>query len=293
MRGPESGSPASSGEPDEDSIRKARPVAGRTVADGVSGEREMLSARVAGTLAAAGIPSAKLGARRWARLTGPERELYFWMLRRFATRGRPSNAELRRAAARLALDAEPALRALAREDLVQLDRAGEIAVAYPFSGRPTAHVVRFPGGHEAYAMCAIDALGIAPMLEQSIAIASRDPISGQEVAVQVAPSSDAHWSPASSVVVAGAIAGQDDSCESCCPVVNFFASRDTAERWLARHPEVRGRVITMREATLVGRAVFGDVLEQARRLPGGSGREVARPSLERVIRGRRTASRRR
>jgi len=85
-----------------------------------------------------------------------ERELYFWILRRFATSGRPSCAETREAAQRLGLDAERALETFAREDLVHFDRSSEIAVAYPFSGRPTAHRVRFQGGHEAYG--AIDAI---------------------------------------------------------------------------------------------------------------------------------------
>jgi hypothetical protein len=32
-----------------------------------------------------------------------------------------------------------------------------------------------------------------------------------------------------------------------------------AERWLGEHPEVRGEVISMPEAILAGRAVFGEV----------------------------------
>ena len=72
---------------------------------------------------------------------------------------------------------EPALRRLAREDLVHHDPAtGAILVAYPFSGRSTAHQVRFDG-REVYAMCAIDALGIAPMLDEAVEIASFDPLS--------------------------------------------------------------------------------------------------------------------
>jgi Alkylmercury lyase len=50
-----------------------------------------------------------------------------------------------------------------RRSVVHRGADGEITVAYPFSGRPTAHRVRFPGGHEVDAMCAIDAVGIAPM----------------------------------------------------------------------------------------------------------------------------------
>ena len=220
-----------------------------------------LPAGVVAALAAAAIPPSKLGAARRARLSQPERELYVWILRHFATGGRPSSAATRDAAATLGLDGASGLDALVREDLVHLDGGGEIAVAYPFSGRATVHRVRFPNGQEAYAMCALDALGIAPMFDQAITIASRDPVSGEEIGVHVAPSGEAAWQPESAVVVAGATAGQGDSCQSCCPVLNFFASADNAERWLDQHAHVRGQVITMQEAILAGRAVFGDVLK--------------------------------
>jgi hypothetical protein len=41
-----------------------------------------------------------------------------------------------------------------------------------------------------------------------------------------------------------------------------FVSSANAERWLAEHSGVRGEVISLREAILAGRAVFGDVLEE-------------------------------
>src|SRR5215210_2163416 len=132
------------------------------------------------------IPPSKLGPTRRTRLTDSERELYFWILRHFRTTGRPSDAELREAAERLGIEAERGLETLAREDLVHRGLDGEITVAYPFSGWPTAHRVRFPGGHEVDAMCAIDALGIAPMFGEPIEIASRDSVSGDEIRARVA-----------------------------------------------------------------------------------------------------------
>jgi hypothetical protein len=104
-----------------------------------------LARGVASALAMAEIPPSKLGPARRARLTDAQRELYFWILRQFATAGRPSSGEVRAAAARLEIDADRALETLAREDLIHRGADGEITVAYPFSGRPTAHRVRFPG----------------------------------------------------------------------------------------------------------------------------------------------------
>jgi len=74
------------------------------------------------------------------------------------------------------LELEPALATLERDDLVHLGGDGEIAVAYPFSAQPTAHRVKLANEHEAYAMCAIDALGIAPMFERP----DRDPLAGSD-----------------------------------------------------------------------------------------------------------------
>ncbi len=54
---------------------------------------------------------------------------------------------------------------LDEEDLIQV-REGQVDAAYPFSAVPTAFVVRLANGQERYACCAIDALGIAPMLGQ-------------------------------------------------------------------------------------------------------------------------------
>jgi hypothetical protein len=226
----------------------------------LSDSSEQLAPGAAAALRAARISPSKLGPARHAQLVDSERELYFWILRRFATSDGPSSAEKRESAERLGLDVERALETFAREDLVHLDQEGETAVAYPFSGRPTAHIVRFRGGHEAYAMCAIDALGIAPMFDESIEISSRDPLTEEEIQVELEADGMASWQPEGAVVVCGA-SGRGESCCSCCPVLNFFASRENGERWLEARREVDGHVVSMREAISAGRAVFGDVLE--------------------------------
>ncbi len=195
-----------------------------------STEGKELAPGVAAALAAAEMPASKLGPARRARLADAERELYYWILRRFATSGRPSVEEAREEAGRLGVDVAHALAALAREDLVHLGRDGEIAVAYPFSGRPTAHRVRFPRGHQVDAMCAIDALGIAPMFGEPIEIRSRDPLSGDEIRTRLAPDGEANWQPGSAVVLAAAADCCGEAFRGCCPVLNFFASAENAER---------------------------------------------------------------
>ena len=64
------------------------------------------------------------------------------------------------------------LAALDNDDLIRI-RDGHIDIAYPFSACPTPFVVRLPGGKERYACCAMDALGIGPMVGQRVEIRSR------------------------------------------------------------------------------------------------------------------------
>ncbi len=58
------------------------------------------------------------------------------------------------------------------DDLIQL-ADGHVEAAYPFSAAPTPFVVQLAGGHERFACCAIDALGVAPMLGQRVEVRSR------------------------------------------------------------------------------------------------------------------------
>jgi hypothetical protein len=64
-----------------------------------------------------------------------------------------------------------ALARLDEEDLIQV-REGRVDIAYPFSAFPTPFVIELAGGRERFACCAIDALGVAPMLGQRVHIRS-------------------------------------------------------------------------------------------------------------------------
>ena len=212
-------------------------------------------------LAATGIRPERLGQARTARLSQPEREFYFWILRSFAAGTPPEGKPTRQAAARFGLDAEHALAVFAREDLVQADAGGRPLVAYPFSAEERGHRVLIDE-HWVEAMCAIDALGIAPMLELTIEIVSRDPLSGGEVWVRLDPAEGAWWEPTEAVVLAGSACREGPSFRGCCGVPNFFESKENAERYLRDHPEISGAPISPPDAIEIGRVVFGDVLKK-------------------------------
>ena len=83
---------------------------------------------------------------------------------------------------------QDALIRLDEEDLIRI-RDGHVDIAYPFSAAPTAFVVRLPDARERYVCCAIDALGIAPMVSQRIQIRSRCHHSHRPLEFSVTPES--------------------------------------------------------------------------------------------------------
>jgi Alkylmercury lyase len=214
-------------------------------------------------LEAAGIAAGRRGSERLRRLDDGERALYRWVLRTFAAGAAPEPAGLREAAATFGVRLDKALVVLAAEDLVHLDPATRVvAVAYPFSSTPRGHRVLIDGKQAVEAMCAIDALGIAPMLELPIEVFSHDPISGREVWVRIDLGDGAWWEPEEAVVLAGSSARGGPSFRSCCSILNFFESGESALQYLLAHPEVTGHAVTLPEAIEAGRLLFGDLLEE-------------------------------
>ena len=239
------------GQPDERWIRDALASAASSERDGI--ER---------VLAAAAIPRSRCGTARTARLSREERQLYRWILDRFTHAAPPLAAQLAEQARTIDLDPEAALATLAREDLVHTGEAGAVLVAYPFSAQPRGHRVTIDERLTVEAMCAIDALGIAAMLNQPIEINSNDPLTGREIWLRISPGEGAWWEPETTVVLAGSSRASGPSYDGCCDVLNFFETTETAERYLREHDPVVGVPISIPEAIETGRAIFADLLEE-------------------------------
>ncbi len=213
-------------------------------------------------LAAADIRPERQGLARTRRLSAAQRQLYRWILREFAAATPPTGKATRTAAETLRLDAADAFRVLAQEDLVHVDAAGRPVVAYPFSAKPRGHRVLIDGKRWVEAMCAIDALGIAPMLALPIEIYSRDRVGGGEIWVRLDPGEGASWEPKQAVVLTGSACGDGPSFRGCCDVLNFFESVENAERYLAENPSVSGHPTSLPEASKAGRILFGELLQE-------------------------------
>ncbi|MGR8010370.1 alkylmercury lyase family protein [Streptomyces hypolithicus] len=186
------------------------------------------------------------------------REVYRHILRHFAATGAaPSAAELAAVAAPFGLDPAEALARLAETDLIAVD-GGDLVAAYPFSPTPTDHVVRL-GDVTVYAMCAIDALGMAAMLDADTSIASIDPHTGRPVYAAV-NETEALFTPADAVVVYAASDAPGRSIDTCCTTINFFTSPDSARAWITAHPTLTATILDQKAATTLARDIFGPLL---------------------------------
>jgi NAD-dependent dihydropyrimidine dehydrogenase PreA subunit len=200
-------------------------------------------------------------AGRQQRLPGPLRDLHRAVLRRFLATGAPPTARwVRQAAADAGLDVS-AVDELAAADAVHVAN-GVVVVAYPFSGTPTPHRVELDGLPAAYAMCAIDALGLPAMTGRDGIITSADPYDGTPITV-TARGGTRSWNPATAVVVAGRATDCGTECtsfETMCPNTVFHASAENARAHLASHGGLDAAILDQDAAVECSRLNFGTLL---------------------------------
>jgi hypothetical protein len=196
------------------------------------------------------------------------------ILRAFATTGRAADAVTLAGSVPAGHELGVLLGELHDRDVVRLDEHGGIRAAYPFSAIPTAHTVVIAGGPTVFAMCAIDALGIADMLGRAVTITSTDPGSGEPIRVSVADG-QAVWEPDTAVVFDGVDTSSEGdgrppsdsgectvaAADRCCGVMNFFTSTASADAWLTAHPQVSGVILTKDQALREGVDIFGHLLD--------------------------------
>ncbi|GAB3822933.1 alkylmercury lyase family protein [Kribbella italica] len=186
------------------------------------------------------------------------------ILRAFAANAvPPSGKDLDALVAESNRTVDDVLTALHEADAIRLDADGQIAVAYPFSATATRHRVHIAdsnGGEvDVYAMCAIDALGIAPMLGRDTRIESVDDTTRQPITV-TSTSGRTTWQPEQAVVFIGADAGGGPSADCCCDYLNFFTDHDTAQAWASSHPTIPGQILNRADAEDLAARLFHPLL---------------------------------
>lgn len=160
------------------------------------------------------------------------------------------------------IDLSRRLRTLQRGDYLALDAAGRVTCLYPFSTRPTPHVVAIDGARR-FAMCALDALGVAAMLGRSVAIESVCAACGAPVRIAVRPAAITRADPVTTTVVAKH-AGDAPAIEACCAFTVFACGPAHAAGVLARTPDTTA--LDLEAALAAGESLFGGLLDDT--LPG-------------------------
>ncbi|WP_456473687.1 organomercurial lyase [Candidatus Pyrohabitans sp.] len=208
------------------------------------------------------IGKAVKGRIREAELSHLENEIRKCILRGFASRGRaPTPEEI---AAQLALPIDTvskAIEKLGNADILR-SRGGHIISAYPFSAVGTHHRVIFEDGHEVYALCATDALGVHFMLGEDITVLSTCPECKDEIRIAVREGRITSITPEDAVEFVAERERCGCTAETLCPFINFFCSREHLLAWRLKNPEYRdGEAYSPDEALEHGKAIFGDFLE--------------------------------
>jgi hypothetical protein len=204
-------------------------------------------------------PAASTGARQ-AALPRKLRRLHQAVLRHFVDTGSsPSRDWLHARASELGLDPRVASTRLTEADLVHLDDAGLVSVAYPFSGAPRGHRVALADGPLLSAMCAIDALGVPQMTGRDATITAADPSTGEPIRVD-ARGGHWRWSPQSAVVLVAGTRANGPSALCTCGHVNYYTRAEQAQAYLDAHPDLTGRVLDQAAAVELAGVVFGGLL---------------------------------
>jgi Alkylmercury lyase len=126
---------------------------------------------------------------RWAERQAARRDAVLQrILRLFLERGGPIAPDALASAlpGGSPADVGDALRRLDADDLVFL-RDGRVELAYPFAAGPNPFEVVLADGRERYACCAIDALGLAPMVGERLTVRTRCHHSGTPLIFAVTP----------------------------------------------------------------------------------------------------------
>ena len=137
--------------------------------------------------------------------------------------------------------AEALTRDSALSRFVYADKSGKIKGFVGLSVTPTHHQTTI-NKRKLWAWCAPDTLEHPELLGKTAEIESRDPETGQFVRLMVSPDRIETVDPAGVVVSMSRpkrwdVTAADRIITSACHFHFFFASRDSGERWVAKHPE--------------------------------------------------------
>jgi len=96
------------------------------------------------------------------------------------------------------------------------------------------------------AACVIDALGLPFTYNQDATILSKDPITKQEIKIEIKDEQIAFQQPKNLIAYLG----------SQCSTTLFFISNESLKEWEKQHPDQKGTTINMKQALILARKIF-------------------------------------
>lgn len=193
------------------------------------------------------MTEARLSAR-WDGLSSTSRRAHQAILKAYLARGEPPC---------ISEFAAETLSDLGRRDLVHV-RDGRIALAYPFSTRPTDFQVRVRGV-EVHAICAIDALGTAAMARRPAEVTCVCPTCRASVSIGISPDglTVEHASAPDPRVWTGVKDVGTCAADSQCKSMLLFCSPEHLDAWKRSQPQSARRFdLSLSQGVQLGAAIF-------------------------------------
>jgi alkylmercury lyase len=189
------------------------------------------------------------------------------LMKRLLTGGPVPPDEVATIADRPVEDGPMMLAMVAEMGFGELDEHGNL-VGMVVTRRQTRHAIA-AGDASAHAWCAVDTLFLPAVLEQPLTVASTCPETDTAIALEVGVDAVVTVSPETAYVslvapgvtegvekCGGGMAGLTTSDGAFCGSSNFFATKNAAEQWLARHKG--GLVLPVAEAFELARRVWSE-----------------------------------
>jgi len=101
------------------------------------------------------------------------------------------------------------------------------------------------------AACVIDALGLPFTYDQDATILSEDPISKQEIKIEIKDEQIVFQKPKNLITYLG----------SQCSTTLFFISNENFKEWEKQHPDQKGTTINLEQALILARKIFENRLD--------------------------------
>jgi len=154
----------------------------------------------------------------------------------------------------------PVVRDARTNELVTLDaKGGEIVGAYPLTTEETPHRISL-NGNSLYAMCAVDALAVAPLFDADVRIQSRCHITGTPIRIHQKGKDILEAQP-NAIRIGVRWQPVIDCCaHGMCRQMVFLKDPETALAWQGTDP-VSIELLTLGETVELGAAFFSPLLK--------------------------------